>query len=627
MLIGIVIENVCQYEFINWNINTQMTKIYFGKGSLLYIYEYNYDVDLLNLKKNSNLMPSFRIPGTEIKFYVIKDNIESFINTNKFKIGCPIDPIKFPENIFLGNPFVILLKEIIDDKKLVSDINLAILTKHKIGNKYFYDPKIKSWYFLNDNNRYILLHQEALMLKNTIMQDIPESIEEYFKIILEEKNKNKNDIVNLMSDTTDKKEIGYLTTKLNNINKNIKYITELKNSLISKFENSTSASKIVESLKNIYYDNDFSDKIDNINDKLLGFNNGVYDFENNVFRKPSPDEYISKSVGYDYEISSDKDKKEIISIISELFEDEEQLNYVLGSIALCLACEISDESFYIWIGSGRNGKGFLRDLIMAVFGEYFSFMSTKYFTGKIISNHDDEIFEKKGCRICILSEPIVNSRTGEVDADISFLKSLAGLDPQKGRAPYGKEPIKYKPKYKLFIQTNNYIKFPGSDEGITIKIRNVIFPYSFKKDDEYDPDNEYHKKANDNIKKITKNKKYVLAFLNVLIDMYNELKGNEFKLKIPQKFNEIKKDYIAENDPVEDFINNYLIKTNNENDFIKSSDVYMKFKQVMGDESNGISSRMFKEIMVRKGIQWKRTAKLRVFYKIKYVENNELVEI
>jgi phage/plasmid-associated DNA primase len=298
--------------------------------------------------------------------------------------------------------------------------------------------------------------------------------------------------------------------------------------------------------------------------------------------------------------------------------------FISSTIALCLTCHILDDSFYIWMGNDQYGKSLLRDLISYVFGEYYDFMKPNYLTAKNLSNHDEELYDKKGIRICILSNPIVNAKTGKVDANISFLKQITSLDDQRIRAPYGVRSLIYKPKYKFIIQTNNYINFPDNDHDITKKIRNITFPYSFRKEDEINVNDPMQKPCDEGLKELIKQKKYILAFLSILIDEYNDLRSKNFKLDTPIEFTEMKNDYMAENDPVQDFIDNYLIKTKSEKDFIKSSDMYEYFKKQMMEKSNGISIVTFKEIMTRKKILWKRTNNSRIYYNVKLKQVNDI---
>ena len=607
------------YKFASYVLKNEIgyyTKTYYYNGDLFFIHKY---IDLDYDKKQ--ICYDEKIPGTDINykvFYFSKKEIKNFIQSNKYKYLKGCDKInELPEFFYEKPKSEKIINDIIKNKKYINEKTICKIILNVLSIKFIYDSKTCEWYYIDKNNRYIIESRENLYLIKLISSEIPK----YFKKIINPKiDKLQDDLDSLytkIKDSDNTEEVQYLKSQTSKLRKKIKNINKIKIQLINFCERITSINKSIEMLKTSMCDHLLSDKIDNVNDKLLGFNNGVYDFENGIFRKPRIDEYISKTTKYDYEEADQESKDYISKLIDSMFKNKEESKYVIGSIALCLACHVSDECFYIWIGGGRNGKGLLKELIIHTFGEYYSFMKSNYLTGRILSSHDEELYYKKGVRICILSEPIVNSKTGEVDADMSFLKQVAGLDEFRARTPYGVKSLEFKGKFKLIIQTNNYIKFPGTDTSIITKFSNIVFPYSFIKEEDRNKDDPMQKKCEEGLKELIKEKKYVLAFLSILIDEYKYLKNNGFKLKIPKDFTDTKMDYMAECDPIQDFIDKYLIKTETFGDCVSSSLLFQHFKIHMADKSNGISNMTFKDTMIRKKILWKKHAKARCFHYIK----------
>ena len=63
---------------------------------------------------------------------------------------------------------------------------------------------------------------------------------------------------------------------------------------------SATIDRIFKLCKNEFYDPEFEEKL-NENRDILGFDNGVYDLKNSCFRDGHPEDYLTFTVGYDYE--------------------------------------------------------------------------------------------------------------------------------------------------------------------------------------------------------------------------------------------------------------------------------------------------------------------------------------
>lgn len=611
-----------------------ITGIYRTDGMSYIHFKYDMKKNPMNLTSNFNT--NIHIPNTNIVFIVFIVNETSQIVqciNNKLVGNGIIRTSDIPPSIvpkfFYESRYNIdikkFFKSICDHECALTDTALARITAMVMKNRYIYDPILDNWYYLNDYGRYVKEPKKPLKIKKFINTKVSDVADNYF---VNEKNNLKKKVIGLKEylhdDKLSESDKGNINKSIKDIEEQLKFIKQTYCQCNSRLLNNKSVNCIIESLETILCDTELVKQLDIKSKHLIGFNNGVYDLDRNVFRLSRPNEYISKTVGYDY-IGREKVEHatlNVMNILRECFETEEQFQYVLGSIALCLGCITQDETFYIWIGDGRNGKGLHDTLIKRVFGEYYGTMTPKYLSGKILSNHDNEIVDKMGKRIIICSEPIVNTK-GEVDADISFLKRLGGMDEQKGRKSHGVDDVSYIPLYKLFILTNNYIKFPGADDGISKKIRNVVFPYNFRKEGEdYDPNNKYHKKCNPELKERIfewnekEDKTFTIqAYMQILIDKYIELKAKNFKLDVPKEYLEMHNDYVAENDPVQDFIDNNLHKTGNEKDTISSSDMFQAYRNNF--PNNVVGQQLFKETMTRKGIVWKRTSAIRCYVGVK----------
>jgi hypothetical protein len=98
-----------------------------------------------------------------------------------------------------------------------------------------------------------------------------------------------------------------------------------------------------------------------------------------------------------------------MGVIESMFPSKGVTDYNLSTIAQCLAGEGSLEKFYLWKGSGRNGKGTLRDIIMYTFGRYFDTLEIDYLNktkqGQHANTADDIMARKKNVRLVMTTEP------------------------------------------------------------------------------------------------------------------------------------------------------------------------------------------------------------------------------
>jgi P4 family phage/plasmid primase-like protien len=144
------------------------------------------------------------------------------------------------------------------------------------------------------------------------------------------------------TDTADK-----MMNKGNNV---MKIMGRLKQSGFKK--------RVIEECKNKFYDPEFEEYLDS-NKNLIGFENGVYDLEHSYFRAGCPDDYISLSVGYDYEeFTLDHPYiKGIEDFFSKVQTEKDMRDYILTLLASYLDGSTRNEQFVLWTGSGCHAAG------------------------------------------------------------------------------------------------------------------------------------------------------------------------------------------------------------------------------------------------------------------------------
>ena len=128
--------------------------------------------------------------------------------------------------------------------------------------------------------------------------------------------------------------------------------------IMTNLKKSGFKSRIMTECAHLFIDSKFEEKLDSNRD-LLGFDNGVFDLKDGKFREGSPDDYITFSVGYDYEEYNMKHPYvgEINAYFAKVQRDEIMREYVLTLLASYLDGHNKQQKFIIWTGRGCHAKG------------------------------------------------------------------------------------------------------------------------------------------------------------------------------------------------------------------------------------------------------------------------------
>ena len=124
---------------------------------------------------------------------------------------------------------------------------------------------------------------------------------------------------------------------------------------------------------------------------------------------------------------------------------------------------------------GRNGKSKLVDLMGKVLGELKGVVPLSLVTRKRESSGkaSPELARLRGVRYAVMQEPSKNDKINE-----GQMKELTGGDAIQARALF-RDPIEFKPQFKLAVCTNNLFDVPSNDDGTWRRIRVCEFLSKF----------------------------------------------------------------------------------------------------------------------------------------------------
>ena len=294
-------------------------------------------------------------------------------------------------------------------------------------------------------------------------------------------------------------------------------------------------------------DQEFLEKLD-ANPYLLCFKNGVVDFKQKVFRKCLPEDYLSMCTNIDYTEDLTKHVQtmaEVNTFMEQLFPRKELCRYMWEHLASVLIGSGKNQTFNMYIGSGRNGKSILVDLMSKVLGKYAGTVPLSLIQGERakIGGLQPELIELKGKRYAVMQEPSKGDKINE-----GKMKSLTGGDTIQARAPYMIQTLEFRPQFTLAVCSNTMMEIKSNDDGTWRRIRYVPFESLFTENPvNGDPVKPFQFKVDKDLK--DKFEEWKEVFAAMLVKIAFETDGNvkdcDIVLAASNKYRE-SQDYIAE---------------------------------------------------------------------------------
>ena len=236
--------------------------------------------------------------------------------------------------------------------------------------------------------------------------------------------------------------------------------------------------KVIKECKELFIDDEFMDKID-ANRDLIGFENGVYDLKEKMFRQGHPHDYIcmSTKINYNDDIHETDDVVDKVDkFIEQVFPIAAVREFAMLLMASCLSGHVLDHSFHVWTGDGGNGKSKIIELLKMVLGDYACELPVGYLTQKrgASGSASPEVMRCKNRRFCFMQEP-----NKEDAINIGKMKEITGGDTISGRQLF-QDQDDFDPMFKVVLMCNDLPKIPGMDNGTWRRIKVTEFISTFK---------------------------------------------------------------------------------------------------------------------------------------------------
>ena len=218
------------------------------------------------------------------------------------------------------------------------------------------------------------------------------------------------------------------------------------------------------------------------NPYLLGFLNGVWDFEENVFRAGKMSDLISMSTFNDYIRFEEFDhelKQRFMDYLNSVFLDQQERDFTMMEIAKSLIGTQSEQKFLLCTGCGKNGKSlFLGTLMGKVLGDYCQNIEVTMFTRPRPSTDkpSPELIHLKGKRFVTCQEPDAKDAL-----NLSVIKWLTGGDRVTARTLFSRVMQSFNVQATFACICNDVppINATQSDQGTWRRIEPICFSTKF----------------------------------------------------------------------------------------------------------------------------------------------------
>ena len=272
------------------------------------------------------------------------------------------------------------------------------------------------------------------------------------------------------------------------------------------------------------------------------------------------------------------------------------------------------------ITHNSNGKSKILELFVHSLGDYTVKFPITLITGKRAASNacTPEVLQSKGKRFGYFEEP------GEGEKiNAGLLKEFTGGDKIKARGLH-KDPIEFKPQFKLALLCNDMPEAPPNDTGYWRRMEVIEFKSHFcekpKEPHEF-PIDKYLSQKMKNWKEL---------FMALLLDVYY-VKYKTSGIKVPLEVIKFTLEYQKQCDQYSDFISENLSDTNNMNDLIVINDMYEEFKtwfeEAFGNHKYPTKKEFKAYLKKRYGKRMTITEIKGFKFRIRYEKSNGIIEV
>ena len=206
------------------------------------------------------------------------------------------------------------------------------------------------------------------------------------------------------------------------------------------------------------------------NPYLFAFNNVIFDLETGQQIPSCPEQYVSITAGYDYDMNVDNTKahKELTQFLETTFPNEDVRKYTTQVLATGL-CGIQIENCFINTGEGGNGKSCLNSLMLNTVGGYGYKLPSSVILNDMKTGANPELANLQRSRFVVIQEPKPNAKI-----NTSVLKEITGDKTLNARDHYSSK-CKVDLALTFVIEANTPPQLDEVNDALERRIRVIPF--------------------------------------------------------------------------------------------------------------------------------------------------------
>jgi putative DNA primase/helicase len=351
---------------------------------------------------------------------------------------------------------------------------------------------------------------------------------------------------------------------------------------------------------------------------MLNLRNGVLDTRTLTLHKPDPQRGFKYGIDYDYVPGATCPRFDsFLSIIMR--GNPDLIQAVWDAFAACLwnGYQGLDASFWVFSGSGSNGKTSLLSIIVAALGGISNcvYLKPKHFK----SDERFALSSLEGKLLCVIEE--VNE--GHLGDD--FLGMVKDMTDGGTIAVEGKQVNHWQMRNtaKVFMTTNKSLVLQDTTEGL--KRRLILAPC----EENFEDPKWAGKKDPDIVAKILPE---LPGILNKGLEALQKLRAKGGKPHHPALSNSEMEHMVMNSDSVERWAREHIVVTNCVDDFISSREAYAAYKEWLGDDSakttvttfsTRIRKKTYAEVRARNPERRAAGTKMTVIWGVKKAEDSD----